>query len=281
MDGPSKQLGLDFIQFLPRIEMIKYIVCKGWEGFSDRLQCLSYAVTTSLRYNRILYVDWTDDIWGNSFYDYFYFEDLEYIDDYRKIPKQATVHPQFWQHKLMLPANSWIYDMKDKLVFDPKTCNNFSDVWVQPGIGFREYNMPLLTKHLRIRPDIVDQIYTEPITDLPVVHLRGTDRSFTDEDWARLRELAPIAYVLSDDIKLVDRWKLESPDSIVISKPQVDVTHFSTNVDKHQYNLDLLREFYILASASEAHALNVNSLYFKMSRIIGTCPHYKAMFNKQ
>lgn len=259
---------------------MKYLVVKGWEGFSDRLQCLSYAVTCALRYNRTLYVDWTDDIWGTSFYDYFYFEGLHYIDDYRKIPKTSTVHPQFWNHKLMLPAHTWVYDMKDQLVFDISKCNEFTDVWVQPGIGYREYNMPLLTKHLRVRPDIVEQIYTEPITDLPVVHLRGTDRSFTDDDWHRVRTSAQTAYVLSDDTKLIERWMSESPDSIVISKPKHDVTHFSTNIDKHQYNLDLLREFFILASASDAHALNVDSLYFKMSRIIGTCPYYKSVINK-
>ena len=259
---------------------MKYLITKGWEGFSDRLQCLSYAVTCSLRYNRTLYVDWTDDIWGNSFYDYFYFEGLPYIDDYRKIPKGSSVYPHFWNHKLMLPANVWVYDIKDQLVFDISKCNDFSDVWVQPGIGYREYNIPLLLKHLRIRPDIVDSVYTEPITDLPVVHLRGTDRSFTDEDWARCRQLAPTAYVLSDDTKLIDRWKSESPDSIIISKPMADVTHFSTNVDKHQYNLDLLREFYILASAGEAYALNEKSLYFNMSRTMGSCSQYKSLFNK-
>lgn len=259
---------------------VKYLVVKGWEGFSDRLQCLSYAVTCALRYNRILYVDWTDDIWGTSFYDYFYFEGLPYIDDYRKIPKGASVYPHFWNNKLMLPAHTWVYDMKDQLVFDISKCNDFSDVWVQSGIGYREYNMPLLLKHLRIRPDIVDSVYTEPITDLPVVHLRGTDRTFTDEDWARCRQLAPNAHVLSDDSKLVDRWMNESPDSIVISKPKQDVTHFSTNVDKHQYNLDLLREFFILGSANVAHALNENSLYYKMSRLIGSCPQYKSLFRK-
>ena len=260
--------------------MIKYLVIKGWEGFSDRLQCLSYAVTCALRYNRTLYVDWTDDIWGTSFYDYFYFENLHYIDDYRKIPKQCTVYPQFWNHKLMLPAHTWVYDMKDELVFDISKTKEFTDVWVQPGIGYREYDVPLLLKHLRVRPDTVDSVYTEPITDLPVVHLRGTDRTFTDSDWNRVRELAPTAYVLSDDTVLIERWMNESPNSIVISKPQPDVTHFSTNVNKHQYNLDLLREFFILGSASNAYALNQESLYFKMSRMIGSCSQYKSVFNK-
>lgn len=261
--------------------MTKYLIVKGWEGFSDRLQCLSYAVTCALRYNRVLYVDWTDDIWGNSFYDYFYFENLEYIDDYRKIPKCVTTYPHFWNNKHMLPANSWVYDMKDQLVFDIAKTKEFTDVWVQPGIGYREYDMPLLTKYLRVRPDIVSEVYSQCITDLPVVHLRGTDRNYTIDDWNRVRQQAPVAYVLSDDTTLIERWMSESPDSIVISTPETNVTHFSTNVNKHQYNIKLLREFFILGCAKTAYALNENSLYYQMSKIIGSSPHYNSMFNKQ
>lgn len=274
-----KFLPFDIIQNLG-IEMLKFLVSKGWEGFSDRLQCLSYSVSTALRYNRVLYVDWNDNIWDTGFYRYFHFDGLEYTDTLNAIPKMFSVYPKFWQHKLMLPANSWIYDMKDQLVFDVKTTQDFSDVWVQPGIGFREYNMPLLVKHLRVNKEIVDEIYTEPITDLPVVHLRGTDRTFNDSDWSRVREVANTAYILSDDTRLIERWMNESPDSIVISKPQANITHFSLGIDKHQYNINLLREFFILGSASQAYALNEESLYFKMSRIMCSCPGFKTMFHK-
>jgi hypothetical protein len=258
---------------------MKYLVTKGWEGFADRLQCLSYAVTTSLRYNRTLLVDWNDDIWHEGFYKYFKFVDLPYITSHTEIPKNATVTPGFWKHKLMLPNNVWVYDIKSQLEFDCKTTTEFTDVWVQSGIGFREYNMPLLCRHLRINDDIIPQVYTEPLTDKPVVHLRGTDRNFTDEDWVRLRQLAPTAYVLSDDTKLIDRWKSESPDSIFISNPTQGVTHFSTDVDKHSMNIQLLREFFMIASASQAYPLNNDSLYFKMARMIGDCPQYKSLFN--
>jgi hypothetical protein len=261
--------------------MLKFIISKGWEGFSDRLQCLSYCVTTALRYNRVLIVDWTDDIWGTDFYRYFHFDNLEYIQDYKVIPKNFTVYPKFYQHKLMLPSHHWVYDIKDQLKFDINNDNDFSDVWVHSGIGYREYNIPLLTKHLRINTDIVDSVYAEPITDKPVVHLRGTDRQFTEDDWQRLRQLAPTAYVLSDDTKLIDRWKSESPDSIIISTPLPNITHFSTNVDKHEQNIKLLREFFILGTASMAYGLNNDSLYFKMSRMVGSSPYYKSMFCKQ
>jgi hypothetical protein len=111
------------------------------------------------------------------------------------------------------------------------------------------------------------------------VHLRGNDRCFSDGNWARLRQLAPIAYVLGDDTKLIERWMNESPDSIVISTPMENVTHFSTNVDKHEYNIKVLRDFFILCSATVAHALNEDSIYYQMSRIMGKCERYKSLFN--
>lgn len=259
--------------------MEKYLVTKGWEGFADRLQCLSYAVTTALRYNRTLLVDWNDDIWNEGFYKYFKFVDLPYITSHTQIPKNASVTPGFWKHKLMLPNNVWVYDIKSQLEFDCKTTTEFTDVWVQSGIGYREYNMPLLTRHLRIVDDIIPLVYTEPLSDKPVVHLRGTDRQFTLDDWQRLRQLAPTAYVLSDDKKLIDRWKSESPDSIVISTPVEGITHFTTDINKHEQNIKLLREFFILGSAKEAYPLNQDSLYFNMSRMLCNSTGYKTMFN--
>ena len=239
--------------------MKKYLVVKGWEGFADRLQCLSYAVTTSLRYNRILYVDWNDDIWGMGFYRYFRFDNLDYITDHTVIPKNATVTPGFWKHKLMLPNNVWVYDEKDRLQFDPITTTEFTDVWVQSGIGYRMYNMPLLCKHLRLNVDIIDSVYSDPYVDMPVVHLRGTDRTFSEQDYLRLLSVAPVAHVVSDDKQLIDRWLSDSPDSNIISDPSANVNHFSTDVDKHDMNIKLLREFFIIASAKAAYTLNNNS----------------------
>ena len=260
--------------------MKKYLISKGWEGFGDRIQCLSNCIVMSQRYNRTLYVDWTDNIWSEGFYNYFHFDNIEYVSLLQDVPKQLSVYPHFWQHKLMLPANSWMYDMKDQLVFEPSKTYNFEDVWVHSGIGYREFNMIQLAKHMRINSDIVPLVYTEPITELPVVHLRGTDRNFTDDDWKRLRDVAPIAVVLSDDTTLIDRWMNDSPDSILISNPKPNVTHFSVDVDKHQMNISLLKEFFMIASAREAYPLNNDSLYFQMARMLGKCPDYTLMFTK-
>ena len=259
--------------------MVKYIVSKGWEGFGDRIQCLSSCLVMALRFNRTLYVDWNDTIWSEGFYKYFYFEDVPYITSQKEIPNYLDVYPSFWQHKLMLPGNNWLYDMKDDLLLDPMKGYNFQDVWVHPGIGYREYNLVLLSKHMRVNKEIAKKIVTKPITDLPLVHLRGTDRKVDEYKWQELREKAPAAVVLSDDKTLIDRWMKESPKSRLFSKPKANVNHFTVkDINKHEMNLALLRDFFALASATEAHALNIESQYFIMARMLGKMPDYEKMF---
>lgn len=251
--------------------MEKFIVSKGWEGFGDRLQCLSHMVNAALRYNRTLYVDWTDTIWGTGFYRYFHLVDLPHVQTDREVPHK-TAYPPFWKNKIMLPANGWVYDMKDELAFDPTKGLHYEDVWVHCGIGYREYDFCTLQKHLRINRDVATVISARLVDfDLPVVHLRGTDRAVADEKWAELRTKVPIAWVVSDDAALTARWLQESPESKVFSKARAGITHYTTDVDKHEMNLEVLTDFFALAYANEAHPLNEDSLFFSMARLLGIC----------
>jgi hypothetical protein len=110
--------------------------------------------------------------------------------------------------------------------------------------------------------------------DLPLVHLRGTDREFKEYHWEALREKAPVAAVISDDATLVERWMNESPDSKLLSKPVKGYTH-KMLTSKHKSNIALLTDFIALAQAPEAYALNQESLFFKMARITNTFDWYK------
>jgi len=250
----------------------KYIVSKGWEGFGDRLQCLSYCINSALRYNRSIYVDWTDTVWGEGFYRYFHFVDLPFVESDKDIPVSSSVYPEFWKNKLMLPANSWVYDMREALAFEPQKSLHYEDVWVHPGIGYREYDFYQLPKNLRLNADVAEEIRSRLVEfDLPIVHLRGTDRAVSEEKWAELREKAPVAWVLSEDKALIDRWMQESPESKVFSSAKEGVTHFSTDVDKHEMNLAVLTDFFTIASAKDAYALNDGSLFFSMARKFGGC----------
>jgi hypothetical protein len=247
----------------------RYMISKGWEGFADRMQCLSYCLSTAKLFNRTLYVDWTDTIWRDGFYKYFHWVDLPNVSQVAVIDEELAVYPHFWKHKLILPANEWVYDIKEELVFEPKTGRHYEGVWVHPGIGYREYDMPELCSHLRLNRNIKKAIVpTDP--DIPLVHLRGNDRSFTEEQWETLREKAPIALVVSDDAKLVQRWLKESPLSVVLSQPKEGMYHKTITPSKHDMNMAILRDFIAVSKAKEAYALNDESIFFKMARIMNT-----------
>jgi len=170
----------------------------------------------------------------------------------------------------MLPANAWVYDKKNELEFEPLKSLHYEDVWVHSGIAYREYDFNRLPKHLRLNDDIAQEIKARLIDfDLPVVHLRGTDRLVSESKWVELRSTAPTAWVISDDKALVDRWMAESPESKVFSSTKEGVTHFTEDVNKHEMNLALLTDFFAIASADTAYALNDDSLFFSMARLLG------------
>jgi hypothetical protein len=250
----------------------RFLIAKGWEGFGDRLECLSYAILSAKRFNRVLYVDWTDTIWGEGFYRYFHFVNLPYVDQLSDIDVSLSVWPSFWKHKLMLPANQWVQEQpwKDANQFKPLEGKHWEDVWVQVANGYREWDVKDLSSHLRLKPEIVEEIGEIP-TDMPVVHLRGTDRPFTEDEWEAVRQQAPVARVISDDASLVERWASESPESVIQSRPQAGVNH-KTIGQKHESNIALLRDFLILSKAPEAFALNEKSTFFKRARTIDTNP---------
>jgi predicted SAM-dependent methyltransferase len=274
--------------------MNRYLVSKGWEGFSDRLQCLSHCVTWALRYNRVLHVDWEDRIWshGNGgFHRYFDLVDLPYVSSVAQIPAGLDVFPSFWQRGMGLPADEWIYKLKDELIFDPQEGRHYESVWVHPGIGFRAYDFAQLPLHLRLSAAAATEI--KPLlavapSNLPVVHLRGTDRPLSEERWAVLRQIAPVACVVSDDQSLVRRWLQESPESVVLSDTLVESqggghkldpkSLGKVGLDKHRMNIRLLTDFIVLAGAKEAHALNEQSIFFSMARMFGACGGVPALF---
>jgi hypothetical protein len=250
----------------------------------------------ALRYNRILYVDWEDRIWSHgdgSFYRYFNLVDLPYLTTAEQIPRGLEVFPPFWTRGLGLPADEWIHKLKNQLVFDPQEGKHFEPVWVHPGVGFRAYDFGQLPKHLRLTAETTVQIkpMLEKVPkDLPVVHLRGTDRPMSEEQWEAVRQAAPTACVISDDAALARRWLNESPNSVLLSDTLVEGNVASHKTDakslqryglsKHQMNIRLLADFMILAVAKEAHTLIEQSVFFKMARLFGACGGVEALLQE-
>jgi hypothetical protein len=264
-----------------------YLVSKGWEGFCDRLQCLSHCVSLALQCERVLYIDWEDRIWSHGdggFFRYFDLVDLCYVTSPDDIPQKLPVFPPFWTRGLGLPADEWIHKVQDEVVFDLATVTPSEPVWVHAGVGFRAYDFPLLAKHLRLSEEAVREIrplLEQAVHDLPLVHLRGTDRPVSEARWAAVRQSAPVACVISDDKALARRWLAESPQSVVLSTTLVEDKAAGHKLDakaladygltKHVMNIRLLADFLILARAKEAHALNEESVFFQMARLFGAC----------
>lgn len=267
--------------------MGQYYVSKGWEGFCDRFTCLSQCINQAIRYKRILYVDWTDRIWSHGdsgFFDYFDLIDLPYVVSAEAIPPRLKTYPGAWSDCLDLPADEWVHKFKEKHPFVLKSKYNTYPVWVHPGIGFRKYDYRQMARHLRLNARTAAALapLLEAIPqDLPVVHLRGTDRPVDEAQWHLLRQSAPRACVVSDDVRLAERWMNESPDSVLLSDTLVSCNaggHKLTadelrrnGLDKPTMNIRLLADFICLATAKDALPLNTNSVFFKVARNFGSC----------
>jgi predicted SAM-dependent methyltransferase len=247
------------------------------------------------RFNRILFVDWEDRIWSHDssggFYRYFDLVDIPYVTSSCCIPENLKVHPSFWQHRLDFKADEWLHKIKDELVFDPLEGNHFEAVWVHPGVGFRAYDFVQLSTHLRFNAETaadVQALVDKASDNLPVVHLRGTDRTVSEERWSALISTVPVAYVISDDAVLARRWSAESPDSIILTDTMIEGTTAGhklgtpeleqLGITKHRMNIRLLADFIILARATEAHTLNEDSVFFSMARLFGACGGVPALF---
>lgn len=266
----------------------KYIIHKGWQGFGDRLQCLSYAVSISKSCNRSLIVDWGDRIWTHDekgFYDYFWFWDIQ--QPKKRVPDDASVHPSFWQGILEKQCDDWCHNIKDWLELRLDLLPT-QDVWVLGSVGFRRWDFNQLVQHLRMKPDVARGIskhleHFDP--SMPVVHLRGTDKAFSEEIWQRLRQSAPVAQIVSDDLRLVNRWLKESPDSIVLTDTLVAsdggghlLPSDQLPKTKYEMNIRLLADFLILSKAKQAYGLVEDSSFFEMARLFGTCGGFEKVY---
>ena len=245
----------------------KYMVSKGWEGLADRLQCLSYCVDIAVKYNRNLYVDWTDDLWVEGFYRYFSIAGLEET----KPDTTHSTYPEFWTNAVDKSNGDWIYRIKDYVEFDILAADGDTPVWVHSGLGFRSWSMPTLAKRLKINcADELGVLMVHPC----VVHLRGTDRS---PDLAKLQTLAeqhPNAVIVSDDATCVQKWLEINPQAQVLTETlsqdgrglhQAELSNWT----RHELNLRAISDFLTISLAQEAYALNEDSLFFTMARIYG------------
>lgn len=247
----------------------KWVVHKGYEGFGDRLQSLSYCVNMAVKYNRRLYVDWTDDCWEEGFYRYFS------IDGFDEELPQGKAYPEFWTGALAKPIGRWAYRVQDLLEFDIKKADGDVPVWVHPNMWYREWDFCTLAKRLKMKclSQLEGMLNVNP---QKVVHLRGTDKEFPASRFEMLMRDHGDAAVLSDDRRLVELWKARYSDAVVLTDMLSEdgrPTHFvgAKGKTRHEVNLRVIADFMTLAFAPEAVALIEDSLFFQMARTYGGC----------
>lgn len=113
---------------------MKYLIVKGCAGLGNRLVTLSNALEYCKKNDRVLYVDWSDGLYGpkgeNVFYKYFKIDELPCLQSLDEIQYHAkSIQPSVWR-KIGL----------DKALYDnytyglPKINNNIKERFL-PGKG--------------------------------------------------------------------------------------------------------------------------------------------------
>ncbi len=80
---------------------MKYLILKGCAGLGNRLVTLSNAIEYCKRNERILYVDWSDGLYGlkgeNIFYKYFKINNLPHVTSLPDLqPGTFSINPKIW-----------------------------------------------------------------------------------------------------------------------------------------------------------------------------------------
>jgi hypothetical protein len=139
----------------------RYLLVKGWCGFADRLQCLSYAIWHAKKYNRILCIDWTDEIWaGNQREEGINFDtffDLVDVPGVIALPDlllqlladgEVSVHPESWKHTVdrrpgaFMLRDGFATSLQDDL---PHT------LVVYASVGYRVFHSSNICANIRVR----------------------------------------------------------------------------------------------------------------------------------
>jgi len=266
---------------------MKYLLVKGFLGFGDRLEVLAMCINFAQVNHMKLRVDWSDSVWGDSFYNYFSINIPSFEMD--ELTEDLSVYPAFWKGKLNEPLTEKIctendIELQELTYYD-------ADIIVCIGRGMRTRFLDYSFMGLKlIHPKIIDGLHErQRLYDLKnkwCIHLRGTDRFETKETREqRFRELClklvtrgmyNTGYglvVMSDDIEYVKLWKARDKVSPILSKlydtnnqglHTIDPKDIGTT--KEMLNIELLIDFFSMASCKQIFTTSLDSRYSIMAK---------------
>ena len=275
---------------------MKYLIVKGALGFGDRLESLKMAVAYAIHYNLKIYVDWRDPLWShgdNDFYTYFKLVNMPVLNSLDDIPTDATYHPPFWKHNLhqQLSHEFMLQHQNDSLDIGVLSQPYNADVVVLSSIGNRTLysDSKFFADVFRIvDPRILSKIQyhasRKSLNESWGVHIRGTDRAkrfgrrlwniqsivlgFTSRGGMNAQHIVAV----SDDKEQVQIWKNYYPQTYVVSEESLKYSTLEGNhhiskdrlqVSKDQMNVDLLVDFFVLASCQNIFSTVKDSRFYK------------------
>jgi hypothetical protein len=277
---------------------MKYLVIKAVIGFGDRLESLKMYIDYALKNDLIVHIDWRDSIWSHgeeSFYKYFQLNDIKQIEDINEIPKDLKIFPGFWQDKLDTILTEDIIRNNFKEIelhkLDGKTFD--CDVLVVTSYGIRTlyndssffYNR-LKIIDPRISEEVLRRQNTYNLSRKWGLHLRGTDRAKSfDYKVKRFLELniklvhngflnGKQCVIISDDKDYIKFAKERYKEFPVLSTNTINLggkgTHALTKdtleITKHEMNINLLIDFFTLASCEKVFSTILDSRFANESQ---------------
>jgi hypothetical protein len=289
---------------------MKYLVVKGWLGFGDRMESLQMAVKFALDHKLQIYVDWRDSMWTHGdedFYTYFKLVNIPVINSLSDIPEDATVYPPFWKDKLNQQLSNEFFNEHIKEDIHIGQLNKVypADVIVST-LNYRTiYNdLSFFADVFRvIDPNVKDKLNQRkqklPLANAWGIHIRGTDRTNSKNRDMAIQSIASHVTTMgglngvkmiavSDDKDCLAIWKRFYPDTIVASELSISQTSLKGNhnlakdslsVSKYQMNVDMLTDFFTLASCSRIFSTFKSGRFFKEA--LRLSPHVDKMFSFQ
>jgi len=264
---------------------MKYLLVKALLGFGDRLQYLAMCIYFAQKNKMKLRVDWSDSVFGDSFYNYFSINIPSF--EMEELTEELSVYPEYWKGKLNEQLTKESYSRNLEL---NQLTNYNADIIVTVSGGNRTIYPSYGFMGLKlIHPKIIDSVNQRErmfnLKDKWAIHLRGTDRFKTKEfREKRFRELflklvhtgflnnEGRSVVLSDDIEYVKLWKARDSSPILSNLYDIGSVglHNSKPEDigttKEEIIIEMLIDFFTLASCKRIFSTSMDSRFSIMAK---------------
>lgn len=278
---------------------MKYIVVKGWLGFGDRLEDLKMAVWYALKNNIKIYVDWKDSMWSHGtedFYTYFKLINIPILESLDDIPEGSSFYPSYWNKetvKTPFGTDMFAKIAEHKLDIGILDKEFPADVIVLCNVGRRMLypDSAFFANCFRVIDNRVIAKINERKSRYPIgqswgIHIRGTDRLTNRTRVYSIQALVSLIAtygglngvkmtVVGDDKTNIELWKRFFPDSFILSELSLqqkntlgnhNLDQSTLTVSKDSLNVDMLSDFFTLASTSRIFSTSKDSRYAQEAR---------------